>query len=262
MNRNYLLNFSSLLVLGLAVLFLAPESFSQSTKTYASQVPILLGTHSGQPLVADFLKEQAAAPDSRRMAKDDRFKHPRGPISDPGLIANGSQEDIQPWIVDSVGAIEPIPVAGSTAIVIGTVTSGQAHIGYDRSSVYSEYRITVQQILKHDSQIPISLADAIIGTREGGTIKFPSGHIRHYLRINQGFPQIGKQLVFFLWRSPNTTTADYGIVTAYLVDGGKVYPIDPGKPYEEYEGANSTQFISNISTAITANGQGSTGGRQ
>ena len=96
------------------------------------------------------------------MAKDDRFKHPRGPISDPGLIANGSEEDIQPWIVDSVGSSDAIPAASSTAIVIGTVSSGQAHIGYDRSSVYSEFKVTLQQILKQDSGLPLSAADSIV----------------------------------------------------------------------------------------------------
>ena len=236
--------------LSFLILLSCLHGLGQSTKTYTSQVPAIIGPHSGQPPVADFSKEIGTTPDSQRITKDDRFRHPRGPISDPGLIANGSQEDIQPWIVDYVGPTEPIPVAHSTAILIGTVSSGQAHIGYDRSSVYSEFKVTPQQILKQDSKVPLALSDPIVVTREGGTIKFPSGHIRHYLRLHQGFPDVGKQYIFFLWRSPDTTIKDYGVVTAYLLQDGRVYPLDSDNQFTQFEGESSNQFLSQLNGGI------------
>ncbi len=76
-----------------------------------------------------------------------------------------------------------IPVLQSDAIIIGEVVDAQAHLSNDKTGVYSEFVIRLEEILKEsDGKLAISLANSqvISAERFGGAVRFPSGVVQKY----------------------------------------------------------------------------------
>jgi hypothetical protein len=107
------------------------------------------------------------------------------------------------------------------------VLSGKAFASKDRTCVYSDYQVRVARVLKQDAIASIAVGEQIVASRGGGTIHFPSGHIRDYLNNGEGFPAIGSQYLFFLGK-PNFPQPEYEQITGclYQLRGGKVHPLD------------------------------------
>jgi len=120
--------------------------------------------------------------------------------------------------------IPPIPLAKSKTILIADVLSTQAYLSSDKTTIYTEYSLAVQQVLRNDPAATTH-ADAIVtACRKGGTLILPNGNTVGYDFQRQGFPGVGERYLFFLdWDSVGE---DYQIVTAYLFLEGQVYPID------------------------------------
>ena len=69
-------------------------------------------------------------------------------------------------------AIPPIPISQSDLAVIGKVSSANAFLSANKSTVYSEFTIDVSAILKGRAE------GYVVVEREGGYVRFPSGHVR------------------------------------------------------------------------------------
>jgi len=84
----------------------------------------------------------------------------------------------------------------------------------------------------------------VVGTRQGGTVRFPSGHLKDYIIQGQGIPKVGVRYLLFLWRGADAHELSYCIDTAYeLGTDGKVYVLDFVKPYTEYEGVKQADVF-------------------
>ena len=114
-----------------------------------------------------------------------------------------------------------IPVEQSDAIIIGEVTGAQAYLSNDKTGVYSEFTIQVEQTLKAPEGLaPIS----IVVERSGGAVRFPSGRIIRYEVQNQGMPRVGKRYLLFL--KQNSEGDDFSVLTGYAFRRGNVVPLD------------------------------------
>ncbi len=217
--------------------------------------------HSGQPPIADFGKtpgESQEAHERRRLREN---LHGKGfykrHIEDPGTkIVNGQAETVLFTIADGVTIVKPgetpdpqgLPVS-CTAIIIGKVNSGQAFLSDDHDFVYSDYQVTIERILKADAGQSMQVGDNLTAWVHGGTIRFPSGHIKHFLLDGKGFPRIGSEYVFFLGRTDSRLTA-YEIWTGYEIRNGFVFPLDIVN--DQFENASENEFIVNIENALKA----------
>ena len=173
--------------------------------------------------------------DQERRVHRDRLKglHNHNLIRDPGVREiNGQSESIDLTFIDGVQILKPgevpdpkgLPILGST-IVIGTITSGVAYVNQERTGLFSEYKVAVQEVLKPDPESVISAHDEITAWRSGGSLQFPAGHIVHFIIGGRGFPEVGTQYVFFL-RRPDETVKDYAINTAYSIKDQVVLALD------------------------------------
>jgi hypothetical protein len=170
-----------------------------------------------------------------------------GTVEDPGLTGkNGDQEDTSFSILDNIGE-EAIPDA--QCVVIGIASDATAFLSPNRKYVYSEFRVKVESVLKQDPSEPVNPGDSVVTNRTGGSLRFPSGHITHYVIYRNGFPAVGGRYVFFLSRWGGMV-GRYFISAAYQLKDGTVLGLDDNGPYANHNGMAEEAFLNEVRTAI------------
>jgi hypothetical protein len=261
--------YSTKFVFLLACVLFATTSFSvrnqqgqmRKASSTEEELPKILPAHSARPLVALFNEPAPRDPreQERRQSRDRLTNDNSGHvILDPGTReVDGQAESLAPSFVDGVTILKPgeradpdgLPINGCT-IVIGTVTSGHAYVNQAHTGVFSEYNVTVKEVLQRDADSVISGEDQLTVWRTGGSLQFASGHVRHFITVGRGFPEIGAQYLFFL-RRPDKTVQDYAISTAYSIKDKEVAPLDGmNYPRSPYEAMAVNDFISKLRQEI------------
>jgi hypothetical protein len=211
--------------------------------------------YSDAPAKGEFQNQSSelASDQERRVVRESRYKNTYPEITDTGNSPNSTEpgEDSVVTINDYTAPLDPFPVAPSAAIVVGTVLSGKAFVSKDRTYVYSDYRVRVDRVLKQDASASLAVGEQIVVSRGGGTILFPSGHIRNYLINGEGFPAIGSQYLFFLGK-PSFPQHEYEqiIGSLYQLSGGKVHPLDD-EQMSLFDNMSDFVFLSKVEQAIT-----------
>jgi hypothetical protein len=217
--------------------------------------------HSGAPVVGEFQAQQESSQDYvRRQIRDRRYSDSSvlpEPISDPGA---GVPETTNLTFIDYVAlgkSSDPhgIPVSVSSAIVIGTVLSGNCFITSDHKFVYTDYQVRVDQILKPDATANLTVGGRLTSSRPGGSIHFPSGHLTHFLNPGHGLPTIGSQYVLFLWRAiPDLPEYEIIIDSGYELKGGRAYALDDAN--SEHDDVDAQMLLREIQKTLTASQNG------
>lgn len=139
-----------------------------------------------------------------------------------------------------------LPVAQSEAVIIGEVTAASAHLTEDKSSVYSEFTVCVQEILKND-QPPLVAGSFVTLDRPGGRVRYSTGKTSQFSLAGFGMPRVGGRYVFFI---SGDNEADYQIVTAYQIHDGRIYPLDKTTSsdtrFEIHSNADEQLFLNEI----------------
>lgn len=153
-----------------------------------------------------------------------------------------------------------LPVAKSDLIVIGTVVDAHAYISNDETSVYSEFQITLDEILKDARGVGVKKATGITVERVGGKVLFPSGRILLTGESGRNLPEPKKQYLLFLqW---DEFGKDFLIVTGYEIRGNRISPLDgnvEGAPdiyqeYAKYRHASFADTLTELKALIVAEG--------
>lgn len=167
------------------------------------------------------LKERA-----KRKSKDNRF--PPGRLDDLSGVTESE-------IVDGSGVTRrpALPVALSDIILIGNVLNAQAYLSSNKTGIFSEFTISIEQVLVSTGTDQVLPGANILAEREGGRIRYPSGRTRWIRFAHEGMPSIAGRYVFFLRRTGQEGV--YVILTGYELREGKVFPLDGVAPFEEYK---------------------------
>lgn len=187
------------------------------------------------------------------------------PYNDPGLLVDGQSETIGVIFIDYVVVQKPgtenavpelrgIPASMSNAVIVGTILSGKSFMSSKHDSVYTDYQIRVDQILKPDNSANsanLAVGQQLVASRMGGKIHFPSGHITDFYIAGRGLPKIGSQYILFLIK-PASDLPEYriGFPAGYEITNGHVYPLDDVN--QEYEGMSERAFLGLVRDAIAA----------
>jgi len=218
--------------------------------------PIKASKHSAAPAKGEFRDDQFVelAPDQdRRVLRESRHKDTFHEITDPAeTSSSGPTEDSIMEISDYAEPRDPFPTTRSTAIAIGTVLSGKAFVSKDRTYVYSDYQVRIDQILKQDPSRTLVVGEEMVVSREGGTIHFPSGRITNYINHGEGYPAIGSQYLFFLVKPGNFPEPEYEICmgAAYELKDGKVHPLDD--EHIRFDNASESEFLNKVRSLIAS----------
>jgi hypothetical protein len=152
---------------------------------------------------------------NKRKKKTDKYQRFKDTIA-PGV----TYEQHYHWPED----VSPVPVKQSDVIVVGEVISARASLFEDKSSVYSEFNIRIEEVVKDDGQSPLSVDEAIIVGRPGGRVRYKSGQISFFRLTGLGMPGVGHRYVFFL--TYGVEQGDYDILTAYELQGERAIALD------------------------------------
>lgn len=150
-----------------------------------------------------------------------------------------------------------LPVYGSDLIIIGNVTDRQAHLSNDRTAVYSEFTIEIEQIIKGGVS-----QQTIAAERFGGGVKLPSGKVLRRGNIDERMPLGNRKYLFFLKNQGKNE--NFFIITAYELRDGRVFPLDGVNPpkdgrkhpeFAKYEGIEQEKLLNLVADAMGEGGR-------
>ena len=146
-----------------------------------------------------------------------------------------------------------IPTAKSSAVVIGTVTSAGAHLTEDKTAIYSEFTVSVDTVVKNDLESPIESRRPITVERNGGRVRMPSGKIIVSWTSHQKMPQVGSRYVLFLthdFETKGDTGKEFYLLTGYLIQEGRVFPLDDTASGRIYKDVNESSFLNDLWSSV------------
>lgn len=177
---------------------------------------------------------------ARRKKKGEKYNNADFPLN-PAL-----ENHVQTEATHFTPGTPAFPFSESAAVIIGTVTGAHAHLSADRSYVYSEFDILVEEVIKDDPRSPISVGQTVAGERAGGKVLVRPGNV-HEFRTTLDPLGVGSRYVVFLRRRGD----DYSVFTAYRLEGGLVYAVDDYfKPASE--GKSEEEFMRDLRQAATS----------
>ncbi len=122
-----------------------------------------------------------------------------------------------------------LPIENSDIIVLGKVIDAKARLSYKKKSVYSEFKIEVEDVFKNNSYLEIKDNKYIVFEREGGIVRYPSGYELWHRLAGQQMPIINRTYIFFLTNDfpvYGHYKKDFYLLTAYELTGGQIIPLD------------------------------------
>jgi len=164
----------------------------------------------------------AALPNSTdvlRFRRGERYN-----ISNPSLPELGENRQTLWDLPETHFKKSSMPFDTSDAVVVGTVTAGQAYLSNDKRNVYSEFKLKLLETIKTPNAPYLHAGDAIDIQRKGGAIRLPSGKLVVRAALTDSMPQVGKRYLLFL--KYDQGAEDYAVLTGYLLDGNEVYCMD------------------------------------
>lgn len=152
-----------------------------------------------------------------------------------------------------IAVLPAIPTDKSSATVIGTVTKSEAYLTEDQTAIYSEFTVSVDTVVKNDLGNPITHGRSITVERNGGRVRMPSGKIIVSWTSHQKMPQLGSCYVLFLTHDFETngdTGKDFYLLTGYLIQGGRVFPLDDTTSGRAYTDVTESSFLNDLLSSV------------
>ncbi len=236
-----------LLVAGLIALTMPGQSQKNSDVTKEA-------IHKQRELpIVDFIEKASTSESlpSKQKVKRSRYdRQSSEPIREAYMISG------RVWSTNWSQGLTALPFKQSDTVLIGGVFTGNAHLSNDKTGIYSEFGVQIEEILKDGNgtlKDSISSGRTICVERFGGAVRFPSGVVQKYETTGQGMPIVGQRYLFFLKR---INESDFDIVTGYQLDGQVVSPLDgtvveEGKgvyPFDVYQGSDVSTFLQIVRT--------------
>jgi hypothetical protein len=155
-------------------------------------------------------------------------------------------------IVDFVDSNLPaLPFTKSTTVVVGSITAAKAYLSNDRTGVYSEFLLRVEEVIKTHPQVPVIPGCRLELVREGGRVRFPSGHVHVYKISELEMPHVGARYLFFL--TDGNQNESFRILTAYRLQAGKIIPLDDLRQPQIFRNVDETTFLNEVRTKASNN---------
>jgi hypothetical protein len=215
-----------------------PLSKEQRKIEFESQFPI-----------ADYSAPESADAEERakRRAKGKKFNNSMMTVtpSDTDQVTTSSEH----W----AAGLPAIPADQSNAVVIVEVTDARAYLSNDKTGVYSEFNVRVDDVLKNNCSRPLTCGSLTTIERPGGRVRFSSGHIGQYFTAGQGMPRAGRRYLLFL--TCKNQDEDFQVLTGYELRGGRIFLLDnpgQGHPISASHGKDELPFLNDV-RAIIAN---------
>lgn len=134
--------------------------------------------------------------------------------------------EAKPFITYSFSSkIRPaFPISASKLIVIGKIIDAKAYLSNDKTAVYSDFTLKIEQVLKQNSELSVVNMNEVALLRQGGGIRFPSGKVYYRTFGGYALPEVGERYLMFL--NEDKETKSFVELAGYKFKSGKVLPLD------------------------------------
>jgi hypothetical protein len=177
-----------------------------------------------------------------RRAKNRRYNYDRGELltnQPPGFIYGRFSE---------AGIPPPLPASLSHLVILGTVTSAQPYLAESKTSIYTEYTVSIEEVFKNETRDSFAPGDSVTVEREGGALRLQDGRVLRYRVGGIGLlPSSGEQYVFFL--KSIHQGQDLSILRAYELREDQVYSLESNDPSSPVS-SNKTIFLNAVKEAV------------
>lgn len=142
-------------------------------------------------------------------------------------------------------------------IVVGTVRSKSSQLIEDGTFVFTDYELTVEDILKNNSASPIEQRGDITVTRSGGAIRL-NGHIVRAIDYNNEPLGVGERYLLYLLYVPDTgvyraLSSDLANDTFHLQSDRVVQASQRSRPLGRQENVDVNNFMIDVRAVLTGN---------
>ena len=185
-------------------------------------------------------------PDPEKNAKR---KEKQNRYNDTDLVAS----HVQPGVDEAALFLEPhftfpaLPVAKSEIIVVGTIGTAQALLSENKRNVFSEFTLTVEDVLKSKIQ-GVAQGSVLTIDRVGGHVKYPNGQTVLFRIAGLNMPQIGGRYLLFLNLKHNNK--DISILTGYQLTLNGAIPLDELYQVASLTGASEVDILQRLRNLI------------
>ncbi|MGI8642366.1 MAG: hypothetical protein ACR2MG_20755 [Pyrinomonadaceae bacterium] len=192
--------------------------------------------------------------DAVRKGKSEKYNKVLVEVLNPNVNKNDVVVSYLNWAID----LPPLPVEKSNLVLIGKIVQAQAYLSDNKTSVYSEFKIEVEKVLKNNKKKDFEEDKYINVEREGGIVRFLSGYETFYFVSGQRMPKVNHRYVLFLTHEfplLGYQKRDFYLLTAYELREGNVFPLDePGGGTHPiatlYKGKKETVLLNNLQDVI------------
>jgi hypothetical protein len=240
-NKIFSVSVALLVSMTIAVTFGVQDVISQDRSTISpKQTPQRDGPDFSKYGIADYdANELPKGPElEKRKRKSKRYDREgwvvKYPHPDTGKIGRVTEKEPPPTI----------PTEESDLIVSGKVVNVKAYLSNDKSSVYSEYTIKVNQILKNRIDTELKTEDSITFDRSGGVVRYSNGQEVLYLDSDDGLPEVGREYALFL--QADKRSENYKIVTLYELQENHTVPLDFGRNVDDIKRMGKGDFLLSV----------------
>jgi hypothetical protein len=140
-----------------------------------------------------------------------------------------------------------LPVAESEIVVVGTIATAEALLSESKRNVFSEFTVTVEDVLKSKSQ-GVEQGSVLTIDRVGGHVKYPNGHRILYRIAGLNMPQTGGRYLLFLTLKHNNE--DISILTAYQLTPNGAIPLDEPYHVASLTGVSEVDILQRVRNLI------------
>jgi hypothetical protein len=241
---------ASALVSAATLIQTSPEHARQ---IHTNKVRQLLPPHSALPPLLD-LSQSGENLEGASRKWEDRFTGMMGvrEITDPGILEPAGPGSISTTTTEYGTPLWALPARACDAVIIAMPVVSKAHLAYNRRYVYSTFSLEISQVLKGKSAQGIRKGERVTAAQFGATLRFPSGHIETFIMAREGFLEVGKQYLLFVWK-PIRSDRIYVAADAYLIEEGLVFPVNLDAHESPYERMPFTKFEAKVKAAIAKN---------
>lgn len=171
--------------------------------------------------IVDYTSEVAT--NASRKAKSEKYNKIK--ILEPDITGDEKFVSSSHW----AAGLTPLPVEKSQVILIGKVLDIKAFLSENKASVYSEFKIEIEKVLKNKEQQSFEEDKYIKIERQGGVVRYPNNYTAWSLVAGQHMPKLGQKYLFFITKDfPQLgyQKNDFYLLTAYQLKEGRVFPLD------------------------------------
>lgn len=147
----------------------------------------------------------------------------------------------------------PFAVCNADAIFVGLLKSKTSQLNADESFVFTDYEMSVEEVIKDNSAAPARVGGDVTVTREGGEVQL-KGRVVRAKRNDFQHSQVGKRYLLFLRFLPETGSYLAYPNGSFQLEGDKVISLGGTSRDELLDGGSKSQatFLGDVRAATAA----------